>query len=306
MRASRLVELLLLLQGRREATAPALATELEVSVRTIYRDVAALQAAGVPLWTEAGPAGGIRLLDGWTGRLDGITLDEAGALFLAGSVAQASVLSTLPRELSARAGRIRERLHVDAPDWFTAEEPVPHLGVVAEAVWTGRRLDLRYVDKERRVDPLGLVVKAGRWYLVAAHRTRPRTYRVGRITAATVLDERAERPDGFDLPSWWGASSAEFDAAIRRSRVTVRVSARGLRWLARAVTLPGPVEGGEPGADGWYTVTVPVESDEVAAHQLLSLGPDVEVLAPANVRRAVAEAGAATAARNAEPVPNRA
>src|SRR4051794_7629705 len=156
MRASRLVQLLLLLQERREATADALAAELEVSVRTIYRDVVALQGAGVPLWTETGPGGGIRLLEGWSGRLDGIAPDEAGALYLAGTVAQASVLSTLPRELAARAGRIRERFHVDAPDWFSPDEPVPHLDVVADAVWTGRRLDLRYGERDRRVDPLGL------------------------------------------------------------------------------------------------------------------------------------------------------
>src|SRR3954462_10106133 len=164
MRASRLVALLLLLQQRREATADALAAELEGSVRTVYRDVVALQGAGVPLWTETGPKGGIRLLDGWSGRLDGIAPDESGALFLAGTVAQASVLSTLPRELTARAGRIRERFHVDAPDWFSRDEPVPHLDAVADGVWTGRRLDLRYGDAERRVDPLGLVLKAGRWY----------------------------------------------------------------------------------------------------------------------------------------------
>ncbi|MCU1483939.1 MAG: Helix-turn-helix type 11 domain protein [Actinomycetia bacterium] len=292
MRASRLVELLLLLQERREATADALAVELEVSVRTIYRDVAALQAAGVPLWTESGPGGGIRLLDGWSGRLDGIAPDEAGALYLAGTVAQASVLSTLPRELGARAGRIRERFHVDAPDWFSREEAVPHLDVVADAVWTGRRLDLRYGDAERRVDPLGLVLKAGRWYLVAAHRGRPRTYRIGRITAATVRPERVERPDGFELAAWWAESSAEFDQAIRRTTVTLRVSPRGLRLLPRAITLP-EVDAPEPGPDGWFELTVPVESDEVAAHQLLGLAGHVEVLAPAAVRAAMASFGRA-------------
>jgi predicted DNA-binding transcriptional regulator YafY len=298
MRASRLVALLLLLQERREATADALAAELEVSVRTIYRDVVALQAAGVPLWTESGPGGGIRLLDGWSGRLDGITPDEAGALFLAGTVAQASVLATLPRELAARAGRIRERFHVDAPGWFSGDEPVPHLDAVADAVWTGRRLDLRYGDAERRVDPLGLVVKAGRWYLVAAHRGRARTYRIGRITAATVRDERAERPEGFDLAEWWQASAADFDTAIRRTEVTLRVSPRGLRLLPRAVTLPS-LEAPPPDADGWFTLTVPVETDEVAAHQLLSLAGDVEVLAPEAVRRRLAEAGAALVAAHA-------
>src|SRR4051794_38539442 len=235
MRASRLVALLLHLQGGQGSTAAKLAERLEVSVRTVYRDVAALQAAGVPIWTEPGPGGGIRLLDGWTGRLDGITLDEAGALFLAGTVAQSQVLSTLPRDLRARAGRIRERLHVDAPDWFTRDEPVPHLDVVADAVWTGRRLDIRYGDRERRLDPLGLVLKGGRWYLVGAHRGQPRTYRVGRITAAAVRDERVERPDGFDLASWWAASATEFDSAIRRTTVRLRVSERGLRLLAVAV-----------------------------------------------------------------------
>lgn len=298
MKASRLVALLLHLQQHRSTTAAALAGELEVSVRTIYRDVAALQVAGVPIWTEAGRGGGIRLLDGWTGRLDGIALDEAGALFLAGTVAQAEVLATLPRDLASRAGRIRERFHVDAPDWFTPDEPVPHLATVAEGVWSGRRLDLRYVEAERRVDPLGLVLKAGRWYLVALHQGSPRTYRVGRISAAKVLDEPATRPDGFDLAAHWDASAAEFDRAIRRSEVTVRVSPRGLRLLPRAVTLPGPVDAGEQDAEGWHTITVPVETDEVAAHQLLSLGADVEVLDPPAVRRMLAATGAAIAARN--------
>ena len=297
MRASRLVELLLLLQERREATAAALAAELEVSVRTIYRDVAALQGAGVPLWTEAGPGGGIRLLDGWTGRLDGIAVDEAGALFLAGSIAQAKVLSTLPRELRSRAGRIRERFHVDAPDWFTADEPVPHLDVVADGVWTGRRLDVVYAGKERRLDPLGLVLKAGRWYLVAAHRGHPATWRIGRIESASVRDEPAERPADFDLATWWQASSKEFDRAIRRSEVRLRVSERSLGTLRRAVQLPG-LAPGEPAEDGWYELTIPVESDEVAAHQLLALGAEVEVLDPPTVRAALADAGRAMARRN--------
>lgn len=297
MRASRLVELLLLLQERRTATAAALAAELEVSVRTIYRDVVALQAAGVPLWTEAGPGGGIRLLDGWTGRLDGIALDEAGALFLAGSVANAEVLSTLPRELRSRAGRIRERFHVDAPDWFSTEDPVPHLGVVAEGVWTGRRLDVVYAGRRRRLDPLGLVLKAGRWYLVAARQGRPATWRIGRIESASVRDEPAERPPDFDLAAWWRASSDEFDRAIRRSEVRLRVSRRGLHTLRRAVQLP-TLAPGEPTAEGWYELTIPVESDEVAAHQLLAVGPEVEVLEPASVRRALAAAGAAMLRRN--------
>jgi predicted DNA-binding transcriptional regulator YafY len=298
MRASRLVAVLLDLQDHERTTAASLARRLEVSERTIYRDVAALQAAGVPIWTESGPGGGIRLLDGWTGRLDGIALDEAGALFLAGTVASAEVLATLPRELAGRAGRIRERLHVDAPDWFTTPDESPMLSTVAEAVWSGHRLDLRYGDVDRRVDPLGLVLKAGRWYLVALHRGAPRTYRVGRITQAARRDEKVVRPDGFDLARHWEAAAAEFDRSIRRSTVRLRVSRRGLRWLARALTLPTDPEPGEPDPDGWFELVLPVESDEVAAHQLLMLGADVEVLAPEAVRRSLAATGAAIAARH--------
>jgi predicted DNA-binding transcriptional regulator YafY len=298
MRASRLVALLLDLQDHERTTAAALARRLEVSERTIYRDIASLQAAGVPIWTESGPGGGIRLLDGWTGRLDGITLDEAGALFLAGTVASAEVLATLPRELAGRAGRIRERLHVDAPDWFTTPDVSPLLAIVAESVWSGHRLDLRYGKAERRVDPLGLVLKAGRWYLVALHRGAPRTYRVGRITQATRRDERVERPDGFDLARHWAAAAIEFDRSIRRSTVRLRVSPRGLRWLGRALTLPSDPDPGEPADDGWFELELPVESDEVAAHQLLLLGAEVEVLEPAAVRRSLAATGAAMAARH--------
>jgi len=164
-------------------------------------------------------------------------------------------------------------------------------------VWTGRRLDLVYVTAERRVDPLGLVLKAGRWYLVAAHRGQPRTYRMSRITAATVRDEHVDRPEGFDLGAWWVESSADFDRAIRRTEVTVRVSPRGLRLLPHAVTLPS-VDAPEPDDDGWCTLTVPVESDEVVTHQLLGLAGHVEVLAPTAVRDALAELGAALAATN--------
>ena len=179
MRSSRLVALLLHLQREGRATAGQLATLLEVSERTIYRDISALQAAGVPLWTETGPRGGVRLVEGWRTDLDGLTADEAGSLFLSGApgaasdlglgavlvAAQTKVLSTLPPELRARAGRVRERFLLDAPDWFHHTPQVEHLATVADSVWSGRRLDVRYrrSDREvrRRLDPLGLVCKAG-------------------------------------------------------------------------------------------------------------------------------------------------
>lgn len=320
VRAGRLVALLLHLQRRGRATAGELAGELEVSVRTVYRDVAALQAAGVPLWTETGPGGGIRLVEGWRTRLDGLTGDEAAALFLAGAptavaelglgtvlaAARTKVLSTLPPELRGRAARVTERFHLDAPGWFHRDEDLPHLATVADAVWAERRLEVRYGrpgrEVDRRLDPLGLVLKGGTWYLVAAHRGQPRTYRVGRILAATRLDERADRPPGFDLATWWSAASAEFDRSMLRSTVRLRLSPAAARLLPHVVDHVAATEAlaaaGPPDDAGWREVALAVETDEVAAHQLVALGAGVEVLAPAAVRAALAATGAAMAAQN--------
>jgi predicted DNA-binding transcriptional regulator YafY len=329
VRSSRLLALLFELQQRGSATAPQLAEHLEVSVRTIYRDVAALQQAGVPLWTEAGPRGGIRLLEGWRTRLDGLTADEAGTLALAGApsaasdlglgsvlaAAQAKVRSTLPPELRARADRFAQRFHLDAPGWFHHDEDLTHLGTVAEAVWEGRRIDVGYQRGDRavrrRLDPLGLVQKGGTWYLVAAHRGssgrergagQPRTYRVSRITAVEARDDEVVRPDGFQLARWWADSSRDFDRSMLRSTVRLRLSPRAAGWVRLLVDQAAADEAlaaaGPPDAEGWVEITLAVESDEVAAHQLLGLGGEVEVLEPPAVRQAMAAQGRAMLERH--------
>src|SRR5215207_9922956 len=198
MRASRLVALLLLLQTRGQMTAAALARELEVSVRSIHRDVDALSEAGVPIYAERGPHGGIRLVDGYRTRLTGMTPDEAEALFLSGlpgpaaelglgtvvTAARLKVLAALPPELRTRASRLVERFHLDAAAWYHADEPVPHLGPLSEAVWESQRVVVGYNRGDKTVDrilePVGLVLKAGVWYLVAMVDGQPRTYRVSR------------------------------------------------------------------------------------------------------------------------------
>jgi len=321
MRASRLVALLLHIQEKGGCTAPELADLLEVSVRTIYRDIEALQAAGVPLWTETGPRGGVRILEGWRSTLDGLTADEASALFLAGApmaaaelglatvltAAQSKVLATLPPELHSRAARVRERFHVDAPGWFYHQEELPHLATVADAVWTARRLDVRYGQGDapaaRRLDPLGLVLKAGVWYLVAAHRHEPRTYRVSRIRSASRRDEPVERPEGFDLTAWWTQSSLEFDRSMLRDRVRLRLD-EGARRTLLHVTDPAAAEAalaeaGPPDADGWCEIDLAVESEHVAVFQLTALGAGVEILEPRSARASFAEIGRAMAAHNA-------
>lgn len=321
MRASRLLALLLHLQERRATTAAALAARLEVSVRTVYRDIAALQAAGVPLWTEPGPRGGVRLLEGWRTRLDGLTPDEAGALFLAGApgavaelglgtvlaAAEVKVLATLPPELRGRAGRVRERFHLDAPGWFHRDEDLTHLGTIADAVWGERRLELQYRRGDatviRLLDPLGLVLKAGTWYLVARHRQSIRTYRVGRVAGVRDLDERFGRPEDFDLATWWAASSAEFDRSILRDQVRLRLGPEALRHLAYVTDQAAAAEAiagaGPPDEAGWREVTLAVESEDVAHSQLFGLGASVEVLEPLTLRASMAAAAQALAARNA-------
>ena len=326
MRATRLMALLMLCRSRDRWTAAQLADELEVSVRTVYRDISALQATGVPLWTESGPGGGIRILPGWSSRVEALTGDEAAALALTGVPSAASELglgavalsaqlkvrAALPPELAARAARIEERLHLDLPGWFHRPDPTEHLAEVARAVWSGQRLDLTYRRSDRsvqrRVDPLGLVLKAGTWYLVAAHRGSVRTYRVGRIERCEVRDDAATRPADFDLASWWADSSEEFDRSVLRARCRVRLSPSAQRRLG-SVTSPAAAEralaaAGEPDADGWRTAELEIESDEVACSQLIALGAEVEVLAPDSLRTRLHDLGAAIA-RHHRPAANR-
>jgi predicted DNA-binding transcriptional regulator YafY len=301
-------------------TASALAAELEVSVRTVYRDVEALSGAGVPVYAEPGSRGGIRLVDGYRTRLTGLTEREADALFLAGApdavaqlglgtvlaAAELKVLAALPPELRGRAARVRERFHLDAPGWFRTPDAVPALAPLADAVWSDRRVRLDYRRDERivqrTVDPLGLVVKAGTWYLVASHRRRPRTYRVSRCAAVEVLDERSERPDGFGLADHWAASQHEFEESILRYDIDARVSPRGLARLSlvleRAVARVARDSAGEPGRDGWTRIRLPAESFDHATVQVMSLAPDVEVIGPSELVSWVHAASAAMADRH--------
>ncbi|MCK9928078.1 YafY family transcriptional regulator [Frankia sp. Mgl5] len=327
MRSSRLMALLLHLQAHGRATAGELAAQFEVSVRTVRRDVAALAEAGVPLWSEPGPHGGIRLVEGWRTNLDGLTGDEASALLLAGAggdvlgglgletvaaAAQTKILATLPPELRARAGRVRERFHLDAPGWFGSEEPVPHLAVVAGAVWSGQRITVRYgrPDRtvERSLEPLGLVLKAGVWYLVARGGSDVRSYRIGRIVEAAVRsgpEGRFTRPADFHLARWWVSSNEDFARSLLRWPARLSLSPRGLRSLPGVL---GPLAGqralataGEPDADGWREVEVWFESPDVAESQLWAFGPHVRVLAPDSLREALARTAQQAAANNGAP-----
>jgi predicted DNA-binding transcriptional regulator YafY len=320
VRAGRLLSLLLLLQVGRSYTADELAERLGVSVRTIYRDVDALVEAGVPLRAERGPAGGYALRRGYRTNLTGLTPEEAEALFAAGirgpaaelgigevlATAQLKLLASLPDELRERAEHAAAIFHVDAPRWFRRREEPPHLAELARAAWDDRRVRIRYRRRgdieEHVVDPLGLVAKAGAWYLVGTTDTQgPRVYRVLRIEHVDVLDERFERPREFDLASYWQDSSAAFERGLASVDVTVRVRARSLPALRAAAdprALPA-IDAVAPRTRGWLELTIPFERLEYAYTTLLGLGPEVEVLAPASLRRRMTSAARGLARRYA-------
>ncbi|HEV8401847.1 MAG TPA: YafY family protein [Candidatus Limnocylindrales bacterium] len=321
MRASRLVSLLLLLQTRGQLTAGELARELEVSERTVHRDVEALSASGVPIYAERGPHGGIRLVDGYRTRLTGMTGEEAEALFLAGlpgpaaelglgtvvAAAQLKVLASLPPELRARASRLVERFHLDAGEWFHANEPVPYLAALSDAVWNSTRIAIEY-DRgsgpaRREIEPLGLVLKAGIWYVVAGtDGGQVRTYRISRVVGAEPGDERFERPAGFDLAGYWADAAEAFEREAPRIAIDVRVRPDRLDQLRTAVG-HGAMEAAEslPETDpeGWLRLRLRLDWPDEAPVVMLRAGRWVEVLGPPEVRARVASTARAIAERYA-------
>jgi predicted DNA-binding transcriptional regulator YafY len=313
MRASRLLSILTTLQARGRVTAPELADECEVSLRTIYRDVDALSAAGIPVYSERGSAGGYRLLDGYRTRLNGLSAQEAAALFMTGLsgaaadlglgavmvAAQNKLLAAMPAEMRAGAEQMRQRFHLDAPAWFAQPEQPAHLPLVAGAVWDQHPLRMRYrswkAETQRTVEPLGLVLKSGAWYLVGQVEGDARTYRISRILELAILDQRFERPANFDLESYWRAGTQRLEADLHRNVATIRLSPWGVRMLemfmspfVRAATR---IET-EADAQGWRTAIMPVGSVRQACVDLLRFGAQVEVLEPPELRAKMAEIAA--------------
>ncbi|MFF4879848.1 helix-turn-helix transcriptional regulator [Micromonospora sp. NPDC000668] len=320
MRASRLLSVLLLLQSHGRLTAAQLAERLAVSPRTIYRDVESLHAAGIPLYGEAGHAGGYQLVDGWRTRLTGLTAEEADRLFLAGlpgpadelgygdvvAALQLKLHAALPAPLRDRATQLQQRFHLDTPGWYADGDASPELARTAEAVWRQHRIEVRYRswsgEVTRVLEPYGLVLKGGRWYVVADRpgRGAPATYRVNQILALTPLAEEFDRPDDFDLPAWWRAHVVQFRARLHRDEATVRLSPAGRARLREIgsdpVVAAVDASAGPPDAQGWVTAALPIESLTHAHGDLLRLGADVEVLTPVALREQLAATAAGLAA----------
>lgn len=311
MRASRLLSILLMLQARGRMTAEALAAEFEVSVRTVYRDIDALSAAGAPVYADRGRSGGFQLLDGYRTRLTGLTDAEAETLFLGGlsgpaaemgfsgvvTTMQLKLLAALPPERQAAAERLAGRFHLDPIGWRQAPDEAERLPAIAQAVWASRRIRVRYDswkgEVARELEPLGLILKGGLWYLAArpaaGERREPRTYRVANVRALEVTEDLFERPAGFDLATWWSETSRRFETELFTGVARLRISKIGRKRLAQLGVDYARISGEAEAAAGgdWMEIEVPIESVEHAAIDFLRLGDEAEVLKPEPLRTAM-------------------
>jgi predicted DNA-binding transcriptional regulator YafY len=309
MRADRLLSIMLLLQIYRRLTAGELARRLEVSERTIQRDMDALSTAGVPVTALRGQGGGWALVDGYRTNLTGLNDAEIQSLFAAtptrllsdlsmekaSDAAHVKLLASLPAASRALAEYARQRIHVDAAGWGNAGERAPHLRTIQEAVWRGRKLFVAYArgceqpDAELLVDPLGLVAKGSVWYLVASVGGDARSYRVSRVRSARLSEEEASRPEGFDLAAFWAASVARFKTEMPSYFATFRAHKSVVPVLHYAGRFSRVEEASEPDAEGWATVRMRFQFEEDACGLALGFGTKVELLEPVELRAKAAE-----------------
>ena len=318
MKSGRLLEMLLLLQARGQVTAGELAERLEVSTRTVYRDAEALSAAGVPIYTERGRAGGIRLLPGYRTDITGLTQDEARALFVLstggaqedlglGNAARSAVLKVMravPAPFRPAATATSQRILVDPERWMRAQDPVGQLGVLQAVVFSDRRLRLVYRSgggrgagelAERVVDPYGLVCKSGIWYLVADQDGEPRLFRVSRVVSAEADEAPVRRRDGVEFADLWQALRRQIEERPTPLGVTARVR-RDWLGVFRRICASHLVDGEDDdgGDDSEWAVVRLRFAGVAAARILLSFGGDAEVMSPPEVRDDLAAVAAAT------------
>lgn len=299
MRADRLFAIVLLLQSHRLLTARNLAQRLEVSERTIHRDMEALSGAGIPVVAERGTGGGWSLLGEYRTNLTGLNEAEIQSLFVtkpsrlladlnlekAAEGAMLKLLAALPSIYRRGAETARQRIYVDVAGWNRAEEAVPLLHVLQDAVWHERKLRLMYGGGEceaveRLVDPLGLVAKGSVWYLVAAVEGEVRSYRVSRVQSVEVLDTACVRPPDFDLATFWEQSAAQYRAHLPRYQMKARVRPEIVARLPFAGRFARVEHTGHTDKEGWIHVSLRFDVEEMACEYALSFGTQLEVLEP--------------------------
>jgi predicted DNA-binding transcriptional regulator YafY len=326
MRADRLLSILLLLQSRGQMTGRELAERLEVSERTLHRDMDALSAAGVPVFALRGARGGWQLEENWRTQVPGLDEAELRALLMAqprilgdrklaaaAERALGKLMASLPVPLRARAESMRQRLYVDTTGWFGGAEDLSMLPIVQEAVTRDRKLKIRYSSRrsrfehaggeaenmtERIVDPLGLVAKGSTWYLVANTARGFRTFRVSRIQNALLLDTPCERPPNFDLESHWRSATEDFLKNSPRFEAVLYLHPDAAREIKTwRMAMQATQNKYDPWREGWTTLQVHFEDEQQASFVVLAFGAKVEVLAPDSFRSRVRDELMATSSR---------
>ena len=315
MRANRLVRLLLALQLHGKTTASALAKQCEVSLRTIYRDLEALEEAGIPLITDRGRDGGVQLLSGYQTRLTGLTQAEAESLpliqFQAAAAAlgrsanadgaRLKLLAALPLPIREHAFQASQRFHVDPAAWYQRHVQPPLLHLIAEAVWTGHLLEMDYESwksrKASEVEPLGLVLKSGSWYLLAkSRRGKNDIYRVQSVHNARILSRKTSFPKDFNLAAVWETEVSRFEASLRKQLVTVRVARDAMsRIYEMGAHAADSIRDVAPDEGGCRQATIWIESIPRAVSQLLGFGTNIEVIEPIELRTELKKAASAIA-----------
>lgn len=307
MRADRLLSILMMLQLRNRTTAGELAEQLGVSERTIYRDIEALEHVGVPVFTDRGRSGGLSVMGDYQTRLTGLSGLEAEALPFSeigvaasalglGSAAQAAklkVFASLPAVGRERAVRASERFHLDPAEWYQRPPTPGCLKPLAAAVWADRAVAIDYESwhgrKVRVIEPLGLVLKAGAWYVVAPNKKRYAIYRVESICAIRILENRKVNRRKFHLAQVWQQEVSRFEASLRRGRATVRVRETAMSRINRlGADAAETIRAAKPDAGGWRTATIWIESLQHAAGLLLGFDAEIEVLSPETLRQDLA------------------
>lgn len=311
MRADRLLSIMLLLQVHQRVTSRELARRLEVSERTIHRDMDALSGAGIPVYAERGSSGGWALIEEYRTNLTGLSPAEIQALFLtrpsklladlglekASNAALIKLRAALPAMHRDTAEYARQRIYVDPTGWGQSVDSIQYLHLVQQAVWQERKLRFTYKSGdcdavERLVDPLGLVAKGSVWYLVAAVDGDIRSYRVTRIQDGAVMDEPCARPEGFDLAAHWEQSTAAFKAHLPGYQATVRVAPDVFMRMRYAGRFARIEQVGEPEADGWRTIAMRFQFEAEAVEYVLSFGTQIEAIEPPDLRDKVIAAAA--------------
>jgi len=304
MRADRLLSAVMLLQAHGRMSGRELAKRLEVSMRTLHRDMDALSAAGVPVFALRGARGGWQLDEDWRTQVPGLDEAELRALLMAqprvigdarlaaaAEGALAKLLASLPNSMRQKAASIQQRLFVDTTGWRGTPENLSTLPIVQDAVSRDRKLKIRYAkngreSEDRIVDPLGLVAKSGTWYLVANTQAGLRTFRVSRIEAARLLEQRSERPSDFDLAKYWRSSAQRFRDGWPHFDAVLRLHPECAKQMKKWHMATD--DGRGPDGDGWFTMNVRFDDEDQACFLVLAQGARADVIEPLSLRKRVA------------------